>query len=297
MAQFLAVSNRKGGVGKSTIAVMLAHAAAAWGGRRVLVMDLDTQCNASLMLIGGEGWDKAARAGHTIADYFYDRFDKVAEDESAYVVGNVGDIAHARAAPGRVSLLPGSQRLEDIQGELYLKVSKKDLDADAVSVQVRSRMKRLMKHFGMDFDLVILDCPPGLSFAALAALDLADRVIVPFRPDFVSQFALDRVALMIEKVETGEQLADIPFEQRRYACLANTLRGEGAERMLLDQLALDHPLLDARMPLLDSIARAFDWDETKKNMEEKYADALPHLRALHDEVFGAPALRARTAQA
>ncbi len=34
MAQFLAVSNRKGGVGKSTIAVMLAHAAAAWSGRR-----------------------------------------------------------------------------------------------------------------------------------------------------------------------------------------------------------------------------------------------------------------------
>ncbi len=295
MAQFLAVSNRKGGVGKSTIAVMLAHAAAAWAGQRVLVMDLDTQCNASLMLVGGEGWEKAVRAGHTIADYFYDRFDKVAEDESAYVVGNAGDIAHARTAPGRVSLLPGSQRLEDIQGELYLKVSKKDLDADAVSVQVRSRMKRLMKHFGMDFDLVILDCPPGLSFAALAALDLADRVVVPFRPDFVSQFALDRVALLIEKVETGEQLAGIPFEERRYACLANTLRGEGAERMLLDQLALDHPLLGARLPLLDSIARAFDWDETKKSMEEKYADALPHLRALHDEVFGAPALRARSA--
>ena len=41
MTQFLAVSNRKGGVGKSTIAVMLAHAAASWSKRRVLVMDLD----------------------------------------------------------------------------------------------------------------------------------------------------------------------------------------------------------------------------------------------------------------
>ena len=127
MAQFLAVSNRKGGVGKSTIAVMLAHAAAAWSGRRVLVMDLDTQCNASLMLIGGERWEKACRSGHTISDYFYDRFDKVAEDESAYVVNNVGDVARARTAPGVVSLLPGSQRLEDIQAELLLKHSKKDL--------------------------------------------------------------------------------------------------------------------------------------------------------------------------
>ncbi len=295
MAQFLAVSNRKGGVGKSTIAVMLAHAAAAWSGRRVLVMDLDTQCNASLMLIGGERWQKACRSGHTISDYFYDRFDKVAEDESVYVMNNVGDVAQARTALGVVSLLPGSQRLEDIQGELLLKHSKKDLDADAVAVQVRGRMKRLMKHFGLDFDLVVLDCPPGLSFAALAALDLANHVLVPFRPDFVSQFALDRVAMLIEGVETAEQLATIPFGRRRYSCLPNYWTGDGHERLLIDQLALDHPLLSARMPLLASIARAFDWDESKKTMEEKYADALPHLRALHQEIMGAHESRARTA--
>jgi cellulose biosynthesis protein BcsQ len=295
MAQFLAVSNRKGGVGKSTIAVMLAHAAAAWSGRRVLVMDLDTQCNASLMLVGGLSWERACRAGHTIADYFYDRFDKVAQDESAYVLSDVGDVAHSRSSPGRVSLLPGSQRLEEIQGELLLKHSKKDLHADAVAVQVRGRMKRLMKHFGMDFDLVILDCPPGLSFAALAALDLADYVAVPFRPDFVSQFALDRVAMLIERVETAEQLAAIAHSERRYACLANCLNGSGHERLLIEQLALDHPLLKARLPASDSIARAFDWEEARQTMEAKYGDAMPYLRALHDEVLGDARLREKAA--
>jgi chromosome partitioning protein len=295
MTQFLAVSNRKGGVGKSTIAVMLAHAAASWSKRRVLVMDLDTQCNASLMLIGGVGWERACREGRTIADYFYDRFDKVAEDESSYVMTNVGDVAHARMAPGRLCLLPGSQRLEEIQGELLLKHSKKDLDADAIAVQVRGRMKRLMKHFGMDFDLVILDCPPGLSFAALAALDLANHVLVPFRPDFVSQFALDRVAMLIERVETAEQLSGVPFEERRYSCLANYMNGTGHERLLIEQLALDHPLLAVRIPILQSIVRAFDWEESKQTMEEKYADALPYLRTLHDEVLGTPQLRAKSA--
>lgn len=286
MAEFLAVANRKGGVGKSTVAVMLAHAAAAWGGRRVLVVDLDTQCNASLMLIGGSGWDKARRAGKTIADYFYDRFDKTAEDESHYVVGNAGDVAHKRTSAAKVSLLPGSLMLEDVQGELFLKLAKKDIEADAVGVQVRGRMKRMIKHFGMDFDLVVLDCPPGLSFAALAALDLADRVVVPFRPDYVSQFALDRVALLIERVEDADQLADLAFSNRRYVCLPNYVRGIGREQLLLEQIALDHPLLRARLPLLDSVARAFDWDETRKSMEQKYTDALPHLRALYDEVLG-----------
>ncbi len=294
MAQFLAVANRKGGVGKSTISVMLAHAAASWGGRRVLVMDLDTQCNASLMLVGGEGWDKARRAGRSIADYFYDRFEKVAEDESEYVLSNVGDVAYARTAKGRVSLLAGSLLLEDVQGELFLKQAKVGKEPDAVAAQVRTRMMRLMKHFGMDFDLVILDCPPGLSFASLAALDLADQVIVPFRPDFVSQFALDRVALLIEKVETGDELADIPFIDRRYICLPNYIRGQGRERLLIDQIALDHPLLKSKVPMLDSVARAFDWEDTKKSLADKYGDALPHLRALHDEVFSSATWLDRT---
>lgn len=287
MARFLAVANRKGGVGKSTTSVMLAHAAAAWSGDRVLVVDLDTQCNASLMLVGGEGWDKARRAGRTIADYLYDRFDKVAEDESEYIVTNAGDVAHPRTGNGRVALLPGSLLLEDIQGELFLKKAQKGKGSDVISAEVRAGLKRLIKHFGMDYDLVILDCPPGLSLAALAALDLADKVVVPFRPDFVSQFALDRVALLIERVESADDLAAIPFEERRYLCLANYLRGTGRERMLVDQIALDHPLLRTRMPLLDSVARSFDWDETKKPMEEKFVDAIPHLRALHAEVIAA----------
>lgn len=294
MARFLAVANRKGGVGKSTIAVMLAHAAAAWGKRRVLVMDLDTQCNASLMLVGGEGWDKARRAGHTIADYFFDRFEKVAEDESHYIMKNVGDVAHPRTAAGKVALLPGSLMLEDVQGELYLKQAKRGTEPDVVAQEVRNRMKRLMKHFGMDYDYVILDCPPGLSFAALAALDLADQVVVPFRPDFVSQFALDRVALLIERVETADQLEEIRFADRRYACLPNYVTGKGRERLLIDQIAIDHPMLQSRVPLLDSVARAFDWDETRKTMAEKYGNAIPHLRALHDEIFSGATWLAKT---
>lgn len=295
MAKFLAVANRKGGVGKSTIAVMLAHAAAAWSQRRVLVMDLDTQCNASLMLVGGEGWSKARRAGRTIADYFFDRFDKAAEDESEYVIAPAGDVMHPRTSRAHVALLPGSLLLEDVQGTLYLKQAKTGRDPDGVATDVRGRMKRLMKHFGMDYDLVILDCPPGLSFAALAALDLADRVVVPFRPDFVSQHALDRVALLIERVETAEQLEGIPFGQRRYACLPNYLRNTGREKLLIDQMALDHPMLAARMPQLDSVARAFDWEERKKTIEEKFGDGLPFVRALYDEVIGASVPLAKSA--
>jgi hypothetical protein len=49
------------------------------------------------------------------------------------------------------------------------------------------------------------------------------------------------------------------------------------------------------MPVLDSIARAFDWDESKKTMEQKYGDALPYLRQLHGEVFAGRQSRAKSA--
>ena len=75
MAFFLAVANRKGGVGKSTVSVMLAHALSVWGEKRVLVVDLDAQCNASLILIGGQGWSEARKANRNIGDYFFDLFD------------------------------------------------------------------------------------------------------------------------------------------------------------------------------------------------------------------------------
>ncbi len=52
MGGFLAVANCKGGVSKSTISVMLAHAFAVWRGKRVLLIDLDAQSNSSLILTG-----------------------------------------------------------------------------------------------------------------------------------------------------------------------------------------------------------------------------------------------------
>lgn len=167
---FLAVANRKGGVGKSTVAVMLAHALSVHGGKRVLVIDLDSQCNASLILMGGQGWNEARKAGKTIADYFYDLFDGIPADARDYVAKNVGDVAAANGKPATIGLVPGSLLLEDIQGELYLKQANQNNNTEVVANRVRGRMESLIRRFEGDYDVVILDCAHGLSFAALAMM-------------------------------------------------------------------------------------------------------------------------------
>lgn len=283
MAFFLAVANRKGGVGKSTVAVMIAHALNIHGRQRVLVVDLDSQCNASLILMGGQGWNEARRAGQTISDYFYDLFDGIPADARDYVIKNVGDVT-ANGKPSNLSLVPGSLLLEDIQGELYLKQSSQSNDPAVVANRVRGRMESLIRRFEGDFDVVILDCPPGLSFAALAALKTADKVIVPFRPDYVSQLAVDRVALLIEDKMNLDALQEIPIEDRRYACLANYVRDDNKDYMMIEEISLVHPVLETFLPQRNGIANAFDYIGAPRGLNEKYGDAAGDVKELYTEI-------------
>ncbi len=290
MTTFLAVANRKGGVGKSTTAVMLAHAFAAWGGQRVLLMDLDSQCNASLILMGGEAWSQARREGRTISDFFFDLFDETHPRPRDYLFHNAGDVTDTTGRPLPISLLPGSLLLEDVQGELYVKEARQSKDPEVVGTRVRGKIERLLRRFETSYDLVILDCPPGLSFAALAALKIADRVIVPFRPDYVSQLAVDRIALLIEEKRSEADLAEIPVTSRRYQCLANGVRSTGRDRILIEEIALLHPMLSTQLPQLDAIANAFDWESEPKSIDEKYGTGREPLRALFDELAADAAL-------
>ena len=284
MAFFLAVANRKGGVGKSTVAVGLAHAAAVWGGKRVLVLDLDSQCNASLILLGGQGWLQAKKANRTISDYFFDMFDETAGAPRDYLVHNTGDVRDSSGKPARISLLPGSLMLEDVQGELYVKEARQAKDPDIVASRVKGRLLRLLRRFEPNYDLVILDCAPGLSFAALAALKTADLVLVPFRPDYVSQLAVDRVALLIEEKRNIDDLREIELDRRRYTCVANGTRENSRDRNIIDEIGLDHPMLTAQLPHSEGIANAFDWDASPKRIDEKYGAGTSAIRALYDEI-------------
>lgn len=283
MANFLAVANRKGGVGKSTITVMLAHALSIWGGKRVLIIDLDSQCNASMILLGGEGWVNARAARQTVADYFTDSFQGKVSRPGAYLIDNVGDVVDHAGRQPRLSILPGSLLLDDVQGELFLMQADKRSSSD-ISVSLRDRLIESMRRFESDFDVVILDCAPGLSFAALAGLKMADKVVVPFRADYVSLLAVDRVALIIEERRDLDDLAQVPLSRRRYACLANFVRENGRERLLIEEIGLAHPVFATELPQRDGIANSFDWLAQSSSIEEKYGNAIGDVRSLYDEI-------------
>ncbi|MGE0626502.1 MAG: ParA family protein [Hyphomicrobiaceae bacterium] len=286
MAYFLAVANRKGGVGKSTISVMLAHAFAVLGRKKVLLIDLDAQSNSSLILLGGAGWIETQRRSHNIAAYIEDRLYSIEQTKiREYVVEGVGDVQDKAGHKPKLSLLPGSLKFEDMQDELITYYSRHNTPFHQAKLKCANHFRQALKFAAPLADIVIMDCAPGLSNATAAALQLAARVLVPFRPDAVSEFAVDRIASIIEG-KPFDDVLDIPAEKRRYVCVANSVRPGGRDQTIIDTISFNHPTLATRVPLLPDVANAFDWSDERQTLEEKYGQAIVPLTSLYEELVG-----------
>jgi chromosome partitioning protein len=282
MGYFLAVANRKGGVGKSTISVMLAHAFAVWGGKRVLLIDLDAQSNSSLILVGNAQWIQAQKSSHNIAAYIEDRM-YGQNPIGDYILNGVGDIETDGGRLVPIDLLPGSLQFEDMQDELISHYSRHNTPFRQAKARCAEHFRRALNFAAPLADLVVLDCAPGISNATQAALRLADKVIVPFRPDSVSEFAVNKISEIIEAKEP-DLLYATPHAERRYKCLANYVRPGGQDQVFVDTIAADHPTLTTQLPMSGDLANAFFWSPEHQTLEEKYCDALEPMAALYREL-------------
>lgn len=172
----LAISNQKGGVGKTTTAINLGAAFAATG-ERVLIIDLDPQGNAG----SGLGMDReAGRASihHTLMR------EALLEDSILE-----SDIPLLDCAPSTMDLLGLESELASADGRTHRLAGA--IDA-MVTRSARTRNPR------RDYAYILIDCPPSLNLLTVNALCAADAVIVPLQCEF---FALEGLAQLVEMIE------------------------------------------------------------------------------------------------
>ncbi|MBL8262938.1 MAG: ParA family protein [Xanthomonadaceae bacterium] len=165
MARIIAIANQKGGVGKTTTSVNLA-AALALAPKRVLLVDLDAQGNATM----GSGIDKRDLPGSTC--------DVILEEMHA--------VDAVVRTPEGFDLLPGNIDLTAAEIELMDEPGREQ------------RLKRALDGLRDRYDFIIIDCPPALSLLTLNALTAADSVLVPMQCEY---YALEGLSALIETIE------------------------------------------------------------------------------------------------
>ena len=153
MGLIYSIANQKGGVGKTTTAVNLGAGFARLG-KKVLVVDLDQQCNATVAL----GGDKHERPSS------YDVLSGV----------NTLEEAAKPAGPDNLWLVPASRDLAGAVVELP-RLEKPNY-----------RLKDQLGNVADDFDIVLIDCPPALGPITVNALVASDRVIVPVQAEYLA---------------------------------------------------------------------------------------------------------------
>ena len=280
-ARLVSVINMKGGVGKSTTCVSLAETLAVHQRRRVLVIDLDPQTNASIMVAGPEKWNTLREAERTL-DFYFEAYivQQRAKPFKQLLEHKVTDL---KGKPD-VSLCASAPEFRIVERDMIESFVKRGFQIDMIQKWICERFANGLKTVVNDFDYILIDCPPGISLFAEAALIAADAILVPTIPDYVSRLGLitfrKRALRLINERRGGP--SQLMVLATKYD---ETFSLHRSEASLLKE-NLGEAMFDVRIPQHVDIAKAAEWSETPRTFDQKYGGMAPIIAKLGEEFVG-----------
>jgi len=281
MPKIVSFINLKGGVGKTTVAVNIASILAKTHKKRVLVVDLDPQTNATVSLIDQLTWQSRHAAGQTLYHLFYDRLHGNSTfDINQAIMKDVGDV-------DGLDLLPSSLELVEIQDDIP------DMDTKAYvsHVDVLGNVIAVVEN---NYDFIIIDCPPNLGAITLNGISISNYYVVPTVPDILSKIGISLILNRIEKFKKLKhtckiELAGVVFTRVDYRTNLHhstmqelrgrpDLSGHVFNEELPQRISIAESPVDSKPFITSPTARSKpDWADTLKLLEAVTAQFLNHV--------------------
>ena len=212
----LAVFSIKGGVGKTALAVNLAHVSATLSKRRTLLWDLDAQGAATWTLKLAASPKASARKG-------------IAEGELAPLIQNT--------AFAGLDVLAADRSLRNLEKQLA--------DDDKSKL-----LRKLLKSLDRDYDRIVLDCPPGLTELADQIFRAVDLLVVPMLPSPLSGRAFDQLVDHLGRMREAPRVLPVYTMVDRRKALHRDTVATWPDRPAIPYAAAIEAMAVTRQPVL-----------------------------------------------
>lgn len=181
--------NLKGGVGKTSITCALAEFLCLNHGKRVLVIDLDPQTNATVVLMGENEWKKERDDKRlTLAHFFEERIknprDLTPLDPRKILVRNTSNIGSGIKG---LDLLPSSPHFVDIQEEIP-SIPQRRYGAGSYVAVLKEALTSILGE--QSYDYILIDCPPSLGSLTQNGFCISKYYLIPCVPDWLSTYGI-----------------------------------------------------------------------------------------------------------
>jgi chromosome partitioning protein len=284
MAKIISVINLKGGVAKTTTTVQLAECLCSEFSKKVLVIDLDPQTNATIALISEEKWEELDDQKQTLFHLFSDKLEGTNNFELPKALQR--GVSNLRLVT--LSLLASSIKFIDIQDRIS------DISARSnYSINPMEVLKTAIHDELTNYDYVLIDCPPNLGFITRNGVEISDYYLIPTIPDTLSTYGIPQIVKTIHGFTQQRHLkikclglVITKYASNSHAHARGMTSLPARFRKIFEELHIQPAqVFDTRMPQANATAEAMEYGNTPKTFKEKYGRSKSGDRYLYEYVI------------
>jgi chromosome partitioning protein len=283
MPKIISLINLKGGVAKTTTTIQIAECLSSEFGKKVLVIDLDPQTNATIALIDETEWEKLDKQQQTLFHLFNDKLDKT----NHFDIHQALQKGVSNLKIPNLHLLASSIKFIDIQDRIS-----EIPDRTGYAINPMEVLKAAIHAELGHYNYVLIDCPPNLGFITRNGIEISDYYLIPTIPDTLSTYGIPQIINTIYKFSTQRPL--------KIKCLGlvitkfasnSTAHARGMRSLparfakIFQDLSLPPaPIFATVMPQANATAEAMEFTNTPRSFKQKYGTSASGGRYLHEYV-------------